>query len=33
MATQLAGVISPQGMYQLQWIMSEVVGPSETPEL
>jgi hypothetical protein len=29
-ATQLAGVISPKGMYQLQWIRSEVMTSPET---
>jgi hypothetical protein len=33
MATQLAGVISPKGMYQLQWIRSEVTTSVETPSL
>ena len=33
MATQLAGVISPKGMYQLQWIVSDVIRSPETPSL
>jgi hypothetical protein len=32
-ATQLAGVMSPNGMYQLQWMMSAVATPSPTPAL
>ena len=32
-ATQLVGVIRPNGMYQLQWIQSPVATPSLTPAL
>ena len=32
-ATQEAGVIRPQGMYQLQWIRSLVTMSPETPSL